>query len=306
MRNKIDIWFAPHEIIRKNIENFIKRYIHQHCCRFWHSKIVNNFDAIVVGSDQIWRPKYSRPIEHAFLSFIRDSNIKRIAYAASFGVDFCEYSEKQLAICSSLLKKFDAVSVREDSGIYLCESYFGVKAVQMLDPTLLLSEEDYRDLIVKGENTKPSNGNLLVYILDKTQEKISLVEKIAKEKKMTPFWLDNQDEYRDDFEIEKQVKMPVEQWLRSFDEAEFVFTDSFHGCIFSIIFRKQFLVFGNRKRGLSRFNSLLNLFSLNERLIISANEYLHNSSPIDFDVVYKKLDSLRKQSYKFIKTELRK
>ncbi len=162
-------------------------------------------------------------------------------------------------ICSLLLKKFDAVSVREASGINICRNYFGVEALQMLDPTLLLSADDYRGLICKA-HTEPSNGNILVYILDKTPEKVALVEKIAKDKNLIPFWLDSPDEYQSNLPLEKQIKMSVEQWLKSFGDAEFVFTDSFHGCIFSIIFRKQFLVFGNPKRGLSRFYSLLYLY----------------------------------------------
>ena len=83
--------------------------------------------------------------------------------------------------CSCLLKKFDAVSVRESSGVELCRNYFGVNAVQMLDPTLLLSVDDYRMLIDKV-NTKSPQDNMLVYILDKTEEKIDLVNRIASEK----------------------------------------------------------------------------------------------------------------------------
>lgn len=304
-RKKVDIWLPPHEVIRKNTDKFIKRYIHHYKCRHWNSGLADRFDAIIVGSDQVWRPEYFQPVEYTFLSFLGDSHIKRISYAASFGVDECRYTEKQLKVCSSLLKKFDAVSVRESSGIDLCRSYFGVDAVQMLDPTLLLSADDYRTLISKG-HTELSRGNLLVYILDKTPEKVALVEKIAKDKNLIPFWLDTPGEHQDNLPLEEQIKMPVEQWLRAFVDAEFVFTDSFHGCIFSIIFRKQFLVSGNQGRGLSRFNSLLDLFSLNERLISSLDEYPQNLSTIDFDGIHRKLDLLREQADEFITTILKK
>lgn len=301
---KVNILKAPYQIRRQNTDRFIKCYINQYTRRNWTYKLANKFDAIVVGSDQIWRPEYSQPIEQAFLSFLEDANIKRVAYAASFGVDYCGYTKEQLKVCSSLLKRFDAVSVREASGINLCRDYFGVEALQMLDPTLLLSADDYR-ILISREYTEPAKGNMLVYILDKTPEKVSLVEKIAKDKGLIPFWLDSPDEYKDNLPLEKQIKMPVEQWLRSFDDAEFVFTDSFHGCIFSIIFRKQFLAFGNQERGLSRFHSLLDLFSLNERLIISSDGYSNKFPQIDFDLVYKKLNLLRKQSGKFMTTLLK-
>lgn len=299
----VDILRAPHEVIRKNTDRFIRKYINKYNCVDWTSGIADKFDAIVVGSDQVWRPEYSQPIEFSFLSFLGDSKIKRISYAASFGVDECEYTEEQLKVCSFFLKKFDAVSVREFSGIELCSNYFGVNAVQMIDPTLLLSADDYRSLI-NNATTKPSKGNMLVYILDKSEEKVDLVNRIAMEKGFTPFWLDSPDEQKEKSPLKERMKMSVEQWLRSFDEAEFVLTDSFHGCVFSIIFKKQFLAIGNRERGLSRFLSLLKQFSLEDKLLLSFNEYKGNALLIDYDRLYDKLHFLQKQSNLFLKTNL--
>lgn len=300
----VAIFKAPHQVVRQHTDRFIRKYIHRYKSQVWTSTIASRFDAIVVGSDQVWRPAYSQPIEEAFLSFVGDFNINRIAYAASFGVDHCdEYTPEQLKICSQLLKKFNAVSVRESSGILLCQKYFGVGAVQMLDPTLLLDADDYRTLIRKGK-TKPSEGNMLVYMLDKSEEKIALVNRIAEEKGLTPFWLDSPDEEREDLSLKKRIKMSVEQWLRSFDDAELIFTDSFHGCIFSIIFKKQFFVIENKERGLSRFLSLLKQFSLEERLILSFDEYNGNLSTIDYDKLYDKLYILQKHSNLFLKTNL--
>lgn len=299
---KVAILKAPHQIIRQHTDRFIHRYIHQYTQRKWTAQIASHFDAIVVGSDQVWRPLYYQPIEEAFLSFLGDAKIKRVAYAASFGVDHCEYTEEQRKLCSSLLKKFDAISVRESSGVQLCQEYFDTKAVQALDPTLLLSADDYRALIKKGK-TQPSKGNLLVYMLDQTKEKEALVERIAQAKGLTPFWM-NSDIDDETLPLKQRIKMPVEQWLRSFDDAKFVLTDSFHGCVFSIIFRKQFLAIGNKERGLSRFQSLLTLFSLQDRLILSPDEYKSNLSSIDYDQVQAQLQFLQAQSLSFLKTNL--
>lgn len=299
---KVDIFKAPHQIIRQHTDRFIHRYIHQYTQRKWTAQIASHFDAIVVGSDQVWRPMYYQPIEESFLSFLGDAKIKRVAYAASFGVDHCEYTEEQRELCSSLLKKFDAISVRESSGVQLCQEYFDTKAVQVLDPTLLLSADDYRALIKQGK-THPSKGNLLVYMLDRTKEKEYFVERIAQAKGLTPFWM-NSDIDDEALPLEQRIKMPVEQWLRSFDDAEFVLTDSFHGCVFSIIFRKQFLAIGNKERGLSRFHSLLTLFSLQDRLFLSPDEYKSNLSSIDYDQVQTKLRSLQTQSLSFLKANL--
>lgn len=301
----IDILKAPHELLRKNTDRFIRRYIKIYSCRNWTPKIAKKFDAIIVGSDQIWRPEYSYPIENSFLSFLGDSKIKRISYAASFGVDSCEYTEEQLKVCSSLLKKFDSVSVRETSGIKICHNYFGVDAVQMLDPTLLLSADDYR-VLINNAVTKPSEGNMLVYILDKTEDKISMVNRIAADKGLTPLWLDSPDEKNENFSLNERVKMPVEQWLRSFNETEFVFTDSFHGCIFSIIFKKQFMAVGNKSRGLSRFSSLLGLLNLENRLLLSCEDYNENITSIEYNQIYNTLSVLRDKSILYLKNNIEK
>lgn len=299
---KIAIFKAPHQIISQQTNLFIYRYIHQYILRVWTAQIASHFDAIVVGSDQVWRPLYYQPIEEAFLSFLGNADIKRIAYAASFGVDHCEYTEEQRKLCSSLLKKFNAISVRESSGVQLCQEYFDTKALQVLDPTLLLSTDDYRTLMKKSK-TQPSKGSMLIYILDRTKEKENFVERIAQAKGLTPFWMSSETN-DETLPLEQRIKMPVEQWLRSFDDAEFVLTDSFHGCVFSIIFRKQFLAIGNKKRGLSRFLSLLTLFSLQDRLILSPDEYESCLSSIDYDQVQAQLQSLQDLSLSFLKTNL--
>lgn len=298
----VAIFKGPYQQIVQYIRPFIKHYIHFYYKREWTKKIASHFEAIVVGSDQVWRPAYSQPIEVSFLSFLEGAKIKRIAYAASFGLDNCnEYTSRQLEECSRLLKLFDMVSVREESGISLCRDYFGVEAVQMLDPTLLLDMNDYRVLIRKG-NTQPSKGNMFVYILDRTEEKVNLVSQIAEKEGFTPFWVNN-DEENISLPLEKRIKLPVEQWIRSFDDAEFVLTDSFHGCVFSILFRKNFIALGNSSRGLERFTSLLGSLGLLDRLLFSNYSSRYNEllcSAIDYNQVEKTLRGLKKKSFDFI------
>ena len=112
----------------------------------------NQFDAIIVGSDQVWRPLYNSNIEDYFIGFDEYGDFKRIAYAASFGISSWEFDVNQTQKCSSLLKKFNAVSVREFSGADLCSNYFNVRAKVVLDPTLLLNKYDYIHLIDLSEN----------------------------------------------------------------------------------------------------------------------------------------------------------
>lgn len=272
------------QIIRQNTDKFISKYIKRKIVNDYYDIQENDFDAIVVGSDQVWRPKYFglNQIENAYLKFAEGWNIKRIAYAASFGTDEWEYTPKQTEECGRLLRMFDVVSVREDSGVDLCKRYFGVDAQHVLDPTMLLGKEDYIKLFTDA-NTPKSKGNLLCYILDETEEKKALIKRVADEKGLIPFNVKSQS---DDVNspLSERIQPPLEQWLRGFYDAEFVVTDSFHACVFSILFNKPFIVYGNVDRGLSRFKSLLTMFGLEDRIITNVIDEV-NSSEIDWNRV---------------------
>ena len=230
------------------------------------------FDAYVVGSDQCWRPRYSPNIRNYFLDFaINDNRVKRIAYAASFGVSHWEFTDEDTDVCSELLKKFDAISVREDSAIDLIKNKLGRDdAIHVLDPTMLLSKEHYNDL-VESEKSPVSPGNLNVYVLDKTPEKDKLVRQIEAKLQLKAFEvlpvkrLNEQKVTKGN--IEDFVYPNPAAWIRGFHDAKFVVTDSFHGTVFSILHNVPFIVIGNIERGLSRFQSLLKMFGLEDRLI---------------------------------------
>lgn len=112
----------------------------------------HKLDAIVVGSDQVWRPMYNELIINMFLSFCTDDKIHRVAYAASFGVDCWEYSKSQTKKCRELIKLFDGISVREASGIALCKKHLGCNAIEVLDPTLLLTCDKYSSICEGGSS----------------------------------------------------------------------------------------------------------------------------------------------------------
>ncbi|ENK4570898.1 polysaccharide pyruvyl transferase family protein [Vibrio cholerae] len=247
------------------------------------------FDAYIVGSDQVWRPAYSPGMSAFFLSFLNKSDdAKRIAYAASFGVDNCnEFSQDALEEYAVLLKQFDAVAVREDSAVDLCKQHFGVAAEHVLDPTFLLDKEVYIQL-VEQDKCPVSNGNMMVYVLDQSLGKKEIIQAVANERSLTPYTV---------MPDEKGVYPPVTQWLRGFMDAEFVVTDSFHGVAFSIIFNKPFIAIGNHNRGLARFTSVLNMFGLQDRLIFSIDELTSQliNQPIDFS----KVNLLKTEKQKF-------
>lgn len=250
-------------------------------------------EAVIVGSDQVWRPCYNRRVlTNMFLDFVKDSGVKRIAYAASFGVDSWEYKPRKAKRCSKLAKRIEHISVREESGVLLCRSYLGVKAVEVLDPTLLLSADDYR--AVCASVGKSAERYVAAYILDATPEKIALVEQEAKRRGVEAriYGADN------------EAELSVEEWLAMFRDAEYVITDSFHGTVFSTIFRRDFAVVINRSRGESRFISLLGKFSLLDRIVIDAGRGVVPTEPIEWQAVEVGLQKWQKLSIDFLNDSL--
>lgn len=215
----------------------------------WYGKTVPESECFIVGSDQVWRPAYT-PLPGAyFLDFLPPgSTAKKIAYAASFGVDSWEFSPAQTEKYGELLRKFDAVSVREKSGISLCRENFGCEAVQMPDPTLLHDAEFWRNFAAESKDVKthPEKGTCFTYFLDPSPEKNSLADSFAASAALQ----------RDDFmpADKKTVRRPVGEFISGIDGAKFVLTDSFHGMVFSMILGKPFAVTGNLKRGMTRFS----------------------------------------------------
>ena len=142
-----------------------------------------------------------------------------------------------------------------------------MSAQHVLDPTMLLDANDYRKIFQQA-NTPRSKGNLLCYILDENSQKQKLVKQIEQKTGLTTFRVNSK---ADDTwaNVEERIQPSIEQWLRGFEDAEFVITDSFHACVFSILFQKPFLVIGNKNRGMERFHSLLEMTGLKDRLITS-------------------------------------
>jgi len=269
---------------------------------FFHQE---NFSAVIVGSDQTWRPKYSPDIFNFYLDFLSgNKNIQKLAYASSFGTEEWEYSAEETEKCKQLIQEFDAISVREKSGVDLCKNKLNAEAVHLLDPTLLLNAEDYRQLINKPQQSK----GLFTYVLDDAPEKLAFIQNAAK--KLNLNQTTNQPKHKFKPEIKRAiydyVMPPLEGWLQGFRDAEFVITDSFHGTVFSIINRKPFISIVNKERGASRFESLLGQLGLSDRMVYDVNLFDENklTEPIDFDTVHVKLHKLKEESFNFLKESL--
>lgn len=261
-------------------------------------------DVFIAGSDQCWRYKYAPGyVDEYFFKALCGTGRKRISYAASFGVDTLEYDEKTRLSCEKCLREFSAISVRESSAIPLLEKYFAVpkdKAVLVLDPTFLPDISLYKQLI--KEVSIPYQEYLFSYILDETEESIGILELIKEHLMLTQI---GQKAQTDDI-MKLDTIEPVELWLARIYNASFVFTDSYHGMLFSIIFNKPFIVYGNRNRGNARFDNILSLVGLKHRYIESINDINSEllTQEIDWHAVNKRIDELKKNSINFITENL--
>lgn len=246
---------------------------------------------VITGSDQVWRPRYNEYLKDMYLRFVKGRKRLKIAYAASFGVDEWEYSDELTRQCRTLAQRLDAVSVREKSGIKLCKNYLDVNAVEVLDPTLLLSADDYAALC---HNVKPADEPYIAaYVLDVDEHKQKILEDFASKRNL-PLRL---------FTAHKGLTLTVEQWLAMFRDASYVITDSFHGTVFSIINHKNFISIANIDRGASRFESLLGKFGLQNRLV-SSFDLVTDVPDIDWAPVDARLAQWQEKSIDFLKTSL--
>ncbi|UTA68666.1 polysaccharide pyruvyl transferase family protein [Emticicia sp. 21SJ11W-3] len=304
-------WNDEYKALSIHTQKFIDKHIQPQTTTFHTKKAISkgidfyNFDAIIVGSDQVWRPGYTPNIENYFLDFVNNKNVKKISFAASFGTDVMEFTEVQQKKCARLLRQFDAVSVRETSGVNLCLEYFNVKATHVLDPTMLLPNSKYLDLLTDYTNSSRKSGGLLVYILDETADKLNLIKKISSELALSTFKVNSKTE-DSSAPLSQRIAPPTEEWIKGFYDADFVITDSFHACVFSILFHKPFVVYGNKGRGVARFISLLEMFNLMDRLVYSLDDLRDSTfkKGINWEEVDGILELERKKSHEFITTSL--
>ena len=292
-------------IMMQNLQPFIDTHIKKIEVNDFNALNPNDFDAFIVGSDQVWRRLYMPDIYREYLSFAEGWNVRRISYAASFGTEEWEYSPLETTECRRLLQKFDAVSVREASGVSLCKKHFGVEAVHVVDPTLLLDRDDYCNLF-EGKDIKPHQNGLLVYLLDQREENEKMISYFANTLGLPPFSVNSKYETPGFHPVEECIQPSVETWLKGFYDANFVLTDSFHACVFSIIFNKPFAVFGNAKRGLSRIESLLSSYRLTDRIVYSTKDCEKLDGVIDWNNANKSVAENRDHSLRFLKDSLGK
>lgn len=261
----------------------------------------DGFDAFIVGSDQVWRKRNTLRIKSYFLDFIprTDRTTKRISYAASFGTEKLDYSNIEVNKIRKLIQLFNIVSVREENAVLICKNIFKINAIHVLDPVFLLNKYDYLKLVDIKENID-SKSILFSYILDPTCEinrmisQISYITNLPIKTIMPKYKFSSVGRKY----IEDCVYPPIKEWIKSFENAEYIITDSFHGVAFSIIFKKNFFVVLNEKRGVDRIKSLLKIFSIENRIIRSTEglSVSYIKEKLNYEKIFHTLEIERKKS----------
>lgn len=270
-------------------------------------KLNSEFDIFIVGSDQVWRPIwFGEKILHYFFDFVENNKI-RIAYAASFGVDFWEGNTEVTEKIKSLIKKFNYISVREESGVEICREIFQIDNVEcVLDPTLMINKEDYEIILDDYRSKKHLRKKYIAHmLLDDTEELKNGSKEISK-------YLDSEIKYIKGKTFNlfgKSITLynKVSQWLTYLKDAELIITDSFHCTVFSIIFHKKFIVIANPNRGVARLETLLKKFRLKDRFFTDVNDVLKSGvldKDINYEEVEEKLNIEKEKSFNFLKMAL--
>jgi len=266
-----------------------------------------NYDAFIVGSDQVWRPKYTLEYSPAyFLSFAPDEAIK-IAYAPSFGVEYWEPAKYDPVTTEAkrYLEKFTAVSVREKSGQKICQETFNISSEIVLDPTLLIGTEFFNRVI--GENCNDDPDDTIVYYKLDVDHDFNRALEIATEQLNTTV----QNIYYTEITIGGKKRLAyndVSTWLSKIKNSRLVITDSFHCICFAILFEKPFLYYPNKTRGFARIESLFSLLSIDMKSIISHSSDITKISDqvvSNYCTINKRLEDLRNSSKIFLLNNLK-
>lgn len=266
-----------------------------------------NYDAVVVGSDQVWTP-LSLPTKFFNLLFVDDA-VRKVAYASSFGVS--SIPEFQHKATGTFLDRFHAIGVREQSGKKIVDTLSHQTATVVADPTLLLDAIEWSDE-VKDSKMNMNEPYIFCYFLGTNMDARKAANELKVKMGLKIVTLRHMDEYveaDESFGDYAPYDVDPNDFLAYIKNAEYVLTDSFHCSAFSIQFHKQFMTFyrfvqGSATGRNSRIDSLFNLLGVSKEHIY-AGDVMKVGAPLDWDSIDDNLKKLRKESVEFLTRALR-
>lgn len=256
----------------------------------------NDFDIVICGSDQIWNPEITNGFDKMMFCDFYNHKTQKYSYAASVGdVEIIGTKEMKKEFFK-LIKNFNGITVREKELADFISQNSDINPLVTLDPTLLLNATEYRVI----ENVKkPVEKYVLVYQLSRYPRSIEVAQLLAREKNLKIKEIVNNP-----YILHKDKSMlfteSPSEFLNLVRNAEYVITNSFHGTIFSIIFKKNFYTILSRTRT-SRITNLLNTLDINNRLIYENVDTFTRDS-INYDKVDVILAQEREKSINYLKS----
>lgn len=294
--------WLPHRILwQKPYNEFVNEHLKLSKETFYENQKIYNYlfeyDVFVTGSDQVWNSSSTDGLSpYYFLDFAKG---KKVSYAASISNKNLSFEEKK--ILEKYLSSYDAISVREKQAVELLEPVCKKDISFVLDPTLLLTKNEW-EMLGNESNINIKENYLLIYMLGNVPRMLELAKKIAMEKKLkiVKFGWDIKKKKYVDYNI--SFKKP-QDFIRLFMNADYIVTNSFHGTVFSINFKKDFVSIPSSK-GNPRFLSILSVLGILDRLYDEKKEIGNYIESIDYEDVDKKLEELREKSITYIRSNI--
>lgn len=315
MSNRWDTWLER-QLVRREVSAPLSAFVREHIRgdRLYDrggeikGTTANRYSVFIVGSDQVWRQSYGNVDSYLFQGL--DPSFSRFSYAASFGTDEpeAEIDPTALSHQTVLASRFNGMSVREESAVAATSRLWNFPSVQHVDPTLLISRDAYLAISEEGTRNREKT-ELMTYVLDQSQlaQEVVLWAETrvgASALNLVPREPSDMRELRARRDYFRRPS--VQSWLAGFASTNFVVTDSFHGTVFSILNEVPFVSISNAGRGAARFESLLRVFGLEDRLVHSPADLLSvgSDSKIDWSHVREVLENERSRSLFYLKEQL--
>lgn len=255
-------------------------------------------DVYMVGSDQVWNSDLTGDFAKLFFLDFGGDQVKRISFASSFGTQ--QWGATHLTEdVKKLIGRFDYLGCREQSGVDILRDTFNVPATLTIDPTLLFDQ--YPELT----GTLVPKRTLVCYPLSKDPDLVNFAKEIASRLGLQ---LVNNNQTSMVLRHITWDRVSIEEWVRNIAESQFVITRSFHGLVFSILYRKSFAIIANTNNRSTRLLNLLQHLGIADRYFESfhaCEEAQPWNTSIDYEAVHDKLKSLRKDSFDFLNKSLR-
>lgn len=261
-------------------------------------EISSRYDVVIVGSDQVWNLACTGGDATYFLGDVEHGEIRKISYAASFGGD--SVPVERIAEIGDALRDFDAIGVREASGVDLVTKASGKEATQVLDPTLLLTREDW--LGVCGPNRHEKGSYIFVYVVSERKQTLSFARKASKEMSLPLVIIDC---YGAPKLSERELYMndaSPEEFLALIRDAALVVTSSFHGLALSLALGSEvrYSLDTKRANANSRLENLAKLAGIENHKVTSDG----CCEAIDFNTVWERIRDEREKSLLFLANAL--